>query len=109
MHALPRLDVAVAHGLEGEATGDVDQHVDLAKVSCRRLDRCLCLCCVGQIDAADLDALRRRGDLRWRMVDAGHARAARLRGLGDDFSKCAQCSGHDQNLALHHRSPGAAV
>ncbi|MGY4454598.1 hypothetical protein ACVWZR_009258 [Bradyrhizobium sp. i1.3.1] len=109
MHALPRLDVAVAHGLEREAAGDVDQRIQPAEVLCRRLDRRLRLCWVGQINAADLDAFGRCRHLRGRVIDAGHTRAARQRCLGDNLAKGAERARHDQNLALHRRSPGTAA
>ena len=107
MHALPRLDVAVTDGLEGKAAGDVDQGVQPAEMLCGSLDRRLRLRRVGQVDAADLDALGRRRQLRGRVIDAGDPRAARLRDVGDHLAKRAERAGHDNDFSLHdtlHRS-----
>ena len=98
---MPGLDVAVADGFEGKAAGDVDQRVQPAEMLGGSLDRRLRLCRVGEVDAADLDALSRYRHLRGRMIDARNPRAARYRDVGDDLAKRAERAGHDNDFSLH--------
>ena len=55
-----------------------------------RIDRCLRLRGVGEVDAAEFEPARRCRILRRRMIDAGDARAARQRRLRDHLAECAE-------------------
>ena len=109
IHALPARAVAVGDRLEGEAAGDVDQRVEPAEMRRRGLDRLFRLRGIREIDAAELDPLRRRCCLRWRMVDAGDARAALDRGVRDDPAQRAQRAGDGDDFSVHEILRGRQV
>src|SRR5436190_6151243 len=44
-------------------------------------------------------------DLRWRVIDAGDARAPRQRGFRDHFAKRAQRTGHNDHFSIHNDLP----
>ena len=60
------------------------------------IDRLFRLCCIGQVNAAEFDPLGRCRELRLRMIDTGHSRAARKGSLGDHLAKRAQGAGDDR-------------
>ena len=71
--------IAVGDRLEGEAAGDVDQRVQPAEMRADGIDRLSGLGGVGEVDAAELEPVRRCRNLRRRVIDAGNPRAARQR------------------------------
>jgi hypothetical protein len=70
VHALPGFRIALGDRLERKAAGDIDQRIEPAEMRRGRIDRLLGLRRIGQIDAAEFDAIRRRRNLRWRVIDA---------------------------------------
>ena len=101
MHALPALEIAVGNRLEGKAAGDIDERIDLAEMRRGGIDRLFGLRAVGEVDAAEFDPLGSCGDLRGRMIDAGHPRAARDRGFRDHLAERAQRAGDDDHFSIH--------
>jgi hypothetical protein len=64
------------------------------------IDRFFCLCCISQIDAAELDPLGCWRELVRSMIDAGNSRAARKGFLGHHLAKRAQRAGEDNDFPL---------
>ena len=65
------------------------------------VDRLFGLRGIGKIDAAEFDPLRRRRDLRRRVIDAGDARAPRQRGFRDHLAERARGAGDDNDFSVH--------
>ncbi len=101
IHALPGRGIAVAHRLEGEAAGDVDQPVEPAEMRGRLVDRSGRMHGVGEVDATEFDTIGRRRKLRGGVIDAGDARAAREGLRGDHFAKRAEGAGDDDGFSVH--------
>ena len=103
---LPGFRVAVGDGLEREGAGDIDEGVEPAEMRGRRVDGLQGLRRVGQIDAAEIDPVRRGAGFRGSPVDAGHSGAARDGGGRDHLAQRAGGSGDDDGFSVHEGPPG---
>src|SRR5262249_61565826 len=89
------------NGLEGKSAGNIDQRIDRAKMSGGGIDRVFRLCCISQINAAELDPLGCWRELRGSMIDTGYSRAPRKGFIGDYVSKRAHRACDDNDFTLH--------
>ena len=56
---------------------------------------------IGKIDAAEFDPVGRCRNLRWRVIEARHPRAARKRCFRDHAAERARGAGHDNDFSVH--------
>src|SRR6516164_621915 len=102
---LRRCGIAVDNSLERKSAGNIDQRVDSAEMSGGGVDRFFRLCCISQVDAAELDPFGCCRELRRSMIDTSHSRTPRKGFLGDHLAKRAQRTGDDSDFTLHKWSP----
>src|SRR5207244_10724634 len=106
---LPGFNITVGDRLECKAAGDIDQRVQLAKMRRGGIDRLFGLRRVREVDTADLDTVRGRGCLRWRVIDARHPGATRERLFCDHLAKRAQGAGHANDFSVDDLASGAVA
>jgi hypothetical protein len=105
MHALPGFRIALGDRLECKAAGDIDQRIDLAEMQSDGVDGLFGLRRIRQVDAAELDPVRRRRDLRCPVIHPGHPGAPRQRHFRNHLAKRARGAGHDNDFSVHVWSP----